>query len=185
MVFFFFFFPQDRVSLCSPGCPGTHFVDQAGLRLRNLPTSASQVLESKACTTTARPVAYVLTLASCYLTLSSATCPHYIWLEPVLPVILVVSELLRDQLSLWSCDSGILWSYDPGRVRVPGSGASSGSCGTGCGVLAQGLLRSRLEGSISFIGYWPYAIHWNMQHDVLILERSLKYPYLGYLRITS
>jgi hypothetical protein len=30
-----FFFPQDRVSLCSPGCPGTHSVDQAGLELRN------------------------------------------------------------------------------------------------------------------------------------------------------
>jgi hypothetical protein len=23
----------DRVSLCSPGCPGTHFVDQTGLEL--------------------------------------------------------------------------------------------------------------------------------------------------------
>jgi hypothetical protein len=31
----------DRVSLCSPGCPGTHSVDQAGLKLRNLPASAS------------------------------------------------------------------------------------------------------------------------------------------------
>ena len=31
----------DRVSLYSPGCPGTHFVDQAGLRLRNPPASAS------------------------------------------------------------------------------------------------------------------------------------------------
>ncbi|KRX29890.1 hypothetical protein T09_11165 [Trichinella sp. T9] len=30
-----------RVSLCSPGCPGTHSVDQAGLKLRNLPASAS------------------------------------------------------------------------------------------------------------------------------------------------
>jgi hypothetical protein len=38
--------------LCSPGCPGTHFVDQAGLELRNPPASASQVLGSKACTTT-------------------------------------------------------------------------------------------------------------------------------------
>jgi hypothetical protein len=37
---FFFFLPQDRVSLCSPGCPGTHSVDQAGLELRNLPASA-------------------------------------------------------------------------------------------------------------------------------------------------
>ena len=32
---------RDRVSLCSPGCPGTHFVDQAGLELRNPPASAS------------------------------------------------------------------------------------------------------------------------------------------------
>jgi hypothetical protein len=35
--------------VCSPGCPGTHFVDQAGLELRNLPASASQVLGLKAC----------------------------------------------------------------------------------------------------------------------------------------
>jgi hypothetical protein len=32
---------EDRVSLCSPGCPGTHSVDQAGLELRDLPASAS------------------------------------------------------------------------------------------------------------------------------------------------
>jgi hypothetical protein len=46
---------RDRVSLCSPGCPGTHSVDQAGLELRNLPASASasQLLGFKACTTTA------------------------------------------------------------------------------------------------------------------------------------
>jgi hypothetical protein len=41
-----------RVSLCSPGCPGTHFVDQAGLKLRNPPASASQVLVLKACAIT-------------------------------------------------------------------------------------------------------------------------------------
>jgi hypothetical protein len=35
--------------------PGTHSVDQAGLELRNLLASASQVLGLKACTTTARP----------------------------------------------------------------------------------------------------------------------------------
>jgi hypothetical protein len=46
---------RDRVSLYSPGCPGTHFVDQAGLKLINLPASASQVLGLKACATTARP----------------------------------------------------------------------------------------------------------------------------------
>jgi hypothetical protein len=50
-VFVFVFVFQDRVSLYSPGCPGTHFVDQAGLELRNLPASASQVLGLKACAT--------------------------------------------------------------------------------------------------------------------------------------
>jgi hypothetical protein len=43
---------QDRVSLCVPGCPGTHSVDQAGLKLRNPPASASQVLGLKVCATT-------------------------------------------------------------------------------------------------------------------------------------
>jgi hypothetical protein len=49
--YFLFFVFRDRVSLCSPGCPGTHFVDQAGLELRNPPASAS-VLGLKACATT-------------------------------------------------------------------------------------------------------------------------------------
>jgi hypothetical protein len=34
--------------------PGTHYVDQAGLKLRDLPASASQVLGSKAPTTSSR-----------------------------------------------------------------------------------------------------------------------------------
>jgi hypothetical protein len=42
-VFCFFLVFQDRVSLCSPGCPGTHFVDQAGLELRNLPASSAGI----------------------------------------------------------------------------------------------------------------------------------------------
>jgi hypothetical protein len=33
-----------RQGFYSSGCPGTHSVDQAGLELRNLPASASQVL---------------------------------------------------------------------------------------------------------------------------------------------
>jgi hypothetical protein len=44
-------FFRDRVSLCRPGCPGTHSVDQAGLKLRKMPASASQVLGLKACAT--------------------------------------------------------------------------------------------------------------------------------------
>jgi hypothetical protein len=50
--FFWFLVFQDRVSLCSLGCPGTHSVDQAGLQLRNPPASASQVLGLKSCATT-------------------------------------------------------------------------------------------------------------------------------------
>jgi hypothetical protein len=57
-VLFLFFVFWDRVSLCSPGCPGTHFVDQAGLELRNPLASASQVLGLKVCATTAHLVWY-------------------------------------------------------------------------------------------------------------------------------
>ena len=54
-VLFCFVFFWDRVSLYSPGCPETHFVDQSCLKLRNLPASASRVLGLKACASTARP----------------------------------------------------------------------------------------------------------------------------------
>jgi hypothetical protein len=60
-LFVFCFFFRDRVSLYSPGCPGTHFVGQAGLELRNPLTSASQVLGLKACATTAWLIFYCLT----------------------------------------------------------------------------------------------------------------------------
>jgi hypothetical protein len=50
-LFFFFLVFRDRVSLYSPGCPGAHSVDQAGLELRNPPASASRVLGIKACAT--------------------------------------------------------------------------------------------------------------------------------------
>ena len=51
---FFFFSFRDRVSLCSPGCPGTHVLDQIGLELRNSLASASQMLGLKPWATTAR-----------------------------------------------------------------------------------------------------------------------------------
>jgi hypothetical protein len=52
-LFYFILVFQDRVSLCSPGCPGIHSVDQTGLKQRNLPASASQVQGLKVCATTA------------------------------------------------------------------------------------------------------------------------------------
>ena len=39
----------DIVSLYCPGWPGTHSVDEAGLKLRDPPASASWVLEFKVC----------------------------------------------------------------------------------------------------------------------------------------
>jgi hypothetical protein len=41
---------QDRVSLCSPGCPGTLESRLALIEFRDLHASAFQVLGSKACT---------------------------------------------------------------------------------------------------------------------------------------
>jgi hypothetical protein len=52
VLFCFVFLRQ--VSLYSPGCAGTHFVNQAGLELRNPPASASRVPGLKACATTAQ-----------------------------------------------------------------------------------------------------------------------------------
>jgi hypothetical protein len=49
----FVFVFRDRVSLYSPGCPETHSVNQAGLKLRNQSASASQVLGLKVCATIA------------------------------------------------------------------------------------------------------------------------------------
>ena len=55
LIFFFFFFFlvfRKRVFFYSPGCPGPHFLNQAGLELRNPAASASGVLGLKSCATT-------------------------------------------------------------------------------------------------------------------------------------
>jgi hypothetical protein len=56
------YFPETGfcVCVCSSGCPGIHSVDQAGLELRNLPASASQVLGLKPWTTHAQLVVFIL-----------------------------------------------------------------------------------------------------------------------------
>jgi hypothetical protein len=73
---FYFFVFRDRVSLFSPGCPGTHSVDQAGLELRNLPASASQVLGLKACATTPGSRRQFFFFFFCLFTLHPAHCPQ-------------------------------------------------------------------------------------------------------------
>jgi hypothetical protein len=80
-LFVFVFVFRDRVSLCSPGCPGTHSVDQAGLELRNPPASASQVLGLKECDTTAGKVldfvVYILSQIIEFVFQSSSRGPHF------------------------------------------------------------------------------------------------------------
>jgi hypothetical protein len=63
---FFFFFFGFFFWFLETGflCPGTHFVDQAGLELRNPPASASQVQGLKACATT--PSKIFLSLKNIY-----------------------------------------------------------------------------------------------------------------------
>jgi hypothetical protein len=77
LVFWLFW---DRVSLCSPDCPGTHSVDQAGLKRRNPPASASRVLGLKACTTTAGQPLRVLFVFGDRVSLYSPGCPgtHFV-----------------------------------------------------------------------------------------------------------
>ncbi|GAB1301519.1 Mitochondrial outer membrane protein SLC25A46 [Apodemus speciosus] len=65
-----------EVSLYSPGCPGTHSVDQAGLELRNPPASASGVLGLQACATTARPP-WILFKEDCFSFLVNYHARHY------------------------------------------------------------------------------------------------------------
>jgi hypothetical protein len=81
--FYFFIFKdlfiylafRDRVSLYSPGCPGTPFVDQACLELRNLPASASRVLGLKACTTTPGLCIYFMYIN---MAVQMAVCLHVV-----------------------------------------------------------------------------------------------------------
>jgi hypothetical protein len=73
-LFCFVLFFRDRVSLCRPGCPGTHSVDQAGLELRNLPASASQVLGLKACATTVQPVHFF----KCFLAIWDCSVENFL-----------------------------------------------------------------------------------------------------------
>lgn len=71
-------------------------------------------------------VAYILVLACSHLVILSATCSCCLRLVLVPPLILVVSLLLRAQLSLSFYDSGILCFWDPGCVSSSGSLAVSG-----------------------------------------------------------
>jgi hypothetical protein len=108
----------DRVTLCSPGCPGNHFVDQAGLELRNPLASASWVLGLRACATTAQPdFSLKLTQQSMFFLIT-------------LPAFSVFNLIPLSESSLWSSSysecllywSGVLIRMlicdDPGLLRL-------------------------------------------------------------------
>jgi hypothetical protein len=73
--------PGDSIFLCSPGCPGTCFVGQAGLELRDLPASASAsgMLGLKVCTTIS---SFYFFFKSCYINCSFPSLCLYISTEP-------------------------------------------------------------------------------------------------------
>jgi hypothetical protein len=60
----------------SPGCPGTHSVDQAGLEFRNLPASASRALGSKVCAATTPSSTNWKFLNASYKTWGKKTSPE-------------------------------------------------------------------------------------------------------------
>jgi hypothetical protein len=68
----------------------------------------------------------------CFCSYACLLPSDYLWLEPVFSVIPVESEILRVQLSLRFCDSGILGCWDSGCVRVLGSQASSETLRSWC-----------------------------------------------------
>jgi hypothetical protein len=71
--FILFYFETGFLFVClfvfsdSPGCPGTSFVDQVGLKLRDLLSSASQVLGLKTCTVTVQQTLILLIMQQLFL----------------------------------------------------------------------------------------------------------------------
>jgi hypothetical protein len=105
---------------------------------------------------------YPLFLVLLFLILSPA-----IWLCQVLSVLDIsdwsasyIPSWVRtpqSQLSLWSCDSEILWSWDSGCVQVPGSQASSETLRSLCDQ-ASGILGSwdpKILGGLECLGVIP------------------------------
>jgi hypothetical protein len=98
LFFLFFFFGggcRDRVSLFISGCPGTHFVDQAGLKLKNLPASASRVLGLKACTIDI--ITWCLQHSGC----SASCCTHTMALFLLCSTVWHWDQLLRPETLLF------------------------------------------------------------------------------------
>ena len=102
---------RDKVSVYSPGSPGTPSVDQAGLKLRDLPASASLVLGSKIHATTALPTNY----ESYCGTESTSHIPSAAHL-PACPLLLP-SGSTHSTSAAKECRPAVLWDRGPQHGR--------------------------------------------------------------------
>jgi hypothetical protein len=124
---------RDRVSLCSPGCPGTHFVNQAGLELRNPPASASWVLGLKTCATT--PDLKTLELNKS-LFLSLAPLYYFFFFFKIWVFCLLVYMCNMHAYWSWRSEEGI-WSTGAGvsgSCKLPNMGVRSQTQSSGRAV---------------------------------------------------
>jgi hypothetical protein len=110
---------RDRVFLCSPGCPGTSSVDQAGLELRNPPAFASQVLRLKVCATTSWLFVFVLFFVYFCFSLGSPGCPRTDYVDQT-------GLKLIDPLASGAGDKGTVWDWRDG-LAVKSTDCSSKS----------------------------------------------------------
>jgi hypothetical protein len=108
---FFVFVFFKTVSLCSPGCPRTHFVDQAGLELRNLPASASRELGLKACATTPSEGFY-------FKSALGPTVIHHAGVEDSGALSSWVRGYLREETTTQGGGEGIVGKYQKYQLKV-------------------------------------------------------------------
>jgi hypothetical protein len=94
----------DRISLYSPGHPGTHCIDQAVLELRDPPVSVSWLLELNACTAAWQYLLFYYCVKSCLHVMWCAVLqgrnpgiPFYINILVPLICITLEPSLLHDE----------------------------------------------------------------------------------------
>lgn len=95
VVFVFFSFFIDWVSLCRTGYPGTCSVDHNGLKLRELPASAFQILGLRACSSIALlSTTLLIILISAFI--SPLACMIFTW-----EYMFLISKMINVKLSLF------------------------------------------------------------------------------------
>ena len=168
-IYLFILVFRDKVSLRSPGCPGTLSVDQAGLELRNPPASAFWVLGLKACAITAQLENYFMYeyFAFPYV---CTTC-----------VCLVYTEIRWKYWIPWSWNCRLLWA------AVWVLGTEQGSSAKATSVLtcwAASLLRPwpwTLAVKVSSVFHYGHRMLFSMISVLLQFFKKIYLLYIGTL----